>query len=374
MSDHSELHPEGSSGASPQKDGGMIRTLRENEKSFNALPALKRTGILLAAVIAALAVGSVFLLAVGADPAEAYYHMLIRPLTKITYLGEISIYFVPLLLIGLGVSVTFHAKLNNLGGGGQMLFGALGMTLMAVPPVSNVLGDAALPAGILAAVLMGALWAAIAGFFRVKFSSSEIIITLMLNYIAEEFISWMCTKPLRVGAEPQSAKLSVTIPKIVAGSRITWAAVIALALAAVYWLVIYRTRYGYHLRVLGGSEKAARYSGASPAKLRLSAMIISGAFCGLAGAMQIAGNTQRLMEGVAGDFGFAGIVVAMLGSLHPLGVVAAAFFMALLSAGSVTMQVKTGISTSFTSVIEALIVLFILLGMALSGRAARRKR
>ena len=104
------------------------------------------------------------------------------------------------------------------------------------------------------------------------------------------------------------------------------------------------------------------------------ALALSGALCGLAGAVQISGNTMRLMEGVAGDFGFSGIVVAMLGSLHPAGMVIAALFMALLEAGSVTMQVRTGIPVSFTSVLEALIVLFILLGMAISAAQSKRKK
>ena len=103
-------------------------------------------------------------------------------------------------------------------------------------------------------------------------------------------------------------------------------------------------------------------------------MLISGALCGLAGAVQISGNTTRLMEGVAGDFGFSGIVVAMLGGMNPIGLVISAFFMALLSAGSVTMQVKTGIPTSFTSVLQALIVLFVLLGMALSNKEFKNKK
>ena len=123
---------------------------------------LRWAAILLLSVVAAMLVGSLLILAVGADPLQAYYYMLVRPLTSITSIGEVAMYFTPLLLVGLGVSFTFHAKLSNLGGEGQMLFGALGMTLVGVPPVGNLLGVWSLPVGILLGILMGAFWAAAA--------------------------------------------------------------------------------------------------------------------------------------------------------------------------------------------------------------------
>ncbi len=348
-------------------------SLEENVKQYHQMGWLRKILILLLSVLGAMLVGSVLILAGGANPLEAYYYMLIRPMLSITSIGEVAMYFTPLLLVGLGVSYTFHAKLSNLGGEGQILLGALGMTLIGVSPIGDVLGTWSLPVGILLGTIFGAAWAAIAGFFRVKFHASEIVVTLMLNYIAEQFISYLVFYPLRSGAEPQSAKIAAALPKLYQGSRINLGVVIALVLTVLYAVMIRRTRFGYHLRVLGGSEKAANYSGANKSRYYFLAMLISGAFCGLAGAIQISGNTQRLMEGVAGDFGFSGIVVAMLGSLHPVGIVIAAFFMALISAGSVTMQVKTGIPVSFTNVLEALIVLFILLGMALGAARSRRR-
>lgn len=348
--------------------------VREGFARFRQENSLSKALILLLSVAAAMLVGSVFILAADANPLEAYYYMLIRPLSSVTSLGEVSMYFTPLLLVGIGVSVTFHPKMSNLGGQGQMLFGALGMTLMGIPPVGQVLGAWSLPLGIVLGIAFGAAWSAVAGFFKMRFHASEIIVTLMLNYIAAQIISYVVFYPLRSGAEPQSAKILFSMPKIYAGSRINWGVVIALLLVVGYGLVMRRTRFGYQLRTLGGSEKAAVYSGVRKDRYYFLAMVISGAFCGLAGAMQISGNTMRLMEGVAGDFGFGGIVVAMLGTLHPAGIVIAALFMALLSAGAVTMQVKTGIPTSFTSVLEALIVLFILLGMALSGMYLQRKK
>lgn len=342
--------------------------------NWQSIQKVRKVLILLLSVVVAMAVGSFIILAVGANPLEAYYYMLIRPLTSITSLGEVSMYFTPLLLVGIGVSFTFHAKLSNLGGEGQILFGALGMTLVGIPPIGNALGVFSIPVGCLLAIVFGAAWASIAGFLKVRFGTSEIVVTLMLNYIAAQFISYLVFYPLRSGAEPQSTRIAYTLPKLFSSSRINLGVIIALLLTVVYGIVIRKTRFGFHLRTLGGSEKAAVYSGVSTKGYYFAAMMISGAFCGLAGAMQISGNTTRLMEGVASDFGFSGIVVAMLGSLSPAGLVLASLFIALLSAGSVTMQVKTGVPTSFTSVLEALIVLFILLGMAVSASKGKREK
>ena len=334
----------------------------------------KRLIVMAMSILAAALVGSVFVILSGADPVQAYYYMIVKPLTSVNSLGEVSMYFTPLLLVGLGVCFTFHCKLSNLGGEGQMLFGALGMTLVGVSGLGKALGPFSLVLGAVAGMLFGLRYATLAAWFRAMFNASEIVITLMLNYIAEQFISYVLFYHLKKGAEPQSARIAYMIPKMFSSSRINWGVVAALLLAVVYYFVVYRTKFGYDLQTLGGSRKAAKYGGVSAKRFYFYAMMISGAFCGLAGMMQVAGNTGRLMGGVAADFGFGGIVVALLGSLNPLGVVIAAFFMALISAGSVTMQVKTGIPTSFASILEALIVLFILLGMAVLEYMERRKK
>lgn len=232
---------------------GLNTNLRENLAHYQQLGWAGKALILLLSVAGAMLVGSLLILAVNANPLEAYYYMLIRPLTSLTSIGEVAMYFTPLLLVGLGVSFTFHAKLSNLGGEGQMLMGALGMTLMGVPPIGDKLGVWSLPIGILLGIILGAAWSAVAGFFRVKFHASEIVVTLMLNYTAEQFISYMVFYPLRSGAEPQSAKIAAALPKLYQGSRINLGVIIALALTVVYAVVIRRTRFGYHLRGPGAA-------------------------------------------------------------------------------------------------------------------------
>ena len=351
-----------------------MRKLNEIIESYKEANFLKKALIMILAVMAAVIVGSVFVVMSGASPIEAYYYMMVKPFANIASLGEVFIYFTPLLLVGLGVCFTFHCRLSNLGGEGQILFGALGMTLVGISPLAKAMGPLSLVIGAVAGMVFGMAYATLAAWFRALFNASEIVITLMLNYIAEQIISYLLFYHLRTGAEPQSSKIAYSIPKIFSGSRINYGVIVAILLVIVYCIVVYRTKFGYNLRTLGGSRKAAKYGGVSAKRYYVYAMMISGAFCGLAGMMQVAGNTGRLMSGVAADFGFGGIVVALLGNLNPVGVVIAAFFMALITAGSVTMQVKTGIPTSFASILEALIVLFILLGMALISYLDKRKK
>ena len=273
----------------------------------------------LLSILLAFIIGGIIMVALGADPFAAVKYLFQGAFGSKGNIGTTLTKATPLMFTSLCACFAYKCGVFNLGGEGQMLMGALGMTLMGVPPISDKLGMWSLPIGILLGIILGAAWSAVAGFFRVKFHASEIVVTLMLNYTAEQFISYMVFYPLRSGAEPQSAKIAAALPKLYQGSRINLGVIIALALTVVYAVVIRRTRFGYHLRALGGSQRAAAYSGVNKNRYYFLAMLISGAFCGLAGAVQISGNTRRLMEGVAGDFGFSGIVVAMLVAMVLLG-------------------------------------------------------
>ena len=328
-----------------------------------------------AAVAAALLIGGVFISILHVNPLEAYYYLLIRPFRSFRSIGEISVKLVPILIVGLGVSFTFQAKLSNLGGEGQICLGAIGMTIVGISPFAKAIGPVWILFGLLAAAVFGALWAGIAGFFKTQFKASEIITTLLLNYIAVQFLSYCVYYPLRdsKGNIPQSAKVASTLPKLFEGSRMNAGILIALAGLLIYWIVIKKTSFGYRLRVLGGSIRAAAFGGISEKKYYLSAMLVSGAFAGIAGAVEIAGTQTRLLEGLAGSYGFDGVVAALLGMLHPAGVLVSSILLAALSSGAETMQVKTGVSSLFLNVLQALIVLFILLGFSFFGTAGKKK-
>lgn len=346
------------------------------EKTDGAGGLARKVAIILAAVFAALAVGAVFLLILGINPLEAYFYLLLRPFRSLSSIGEISIKLTPILLTATGVSYAFRAKLSNLGGEGQICLGAIGMTVVGVSGLGAALGGWSVPVGILAGALFGALWAGIAGVIKTVFRASEIITTLMLNYLAVQLLSYCVYYPLRdpVGNIPQSAKLTATLPRLFGGSRMNAGILIAVAGLLVYAVVIDRTRFGYRLRVLGGSVPAATYAGIRKDRYYLLAMCISGLYTGAAGAIEVVGTQTRLLEGLAGSYGFDGVVAALLGMLHPVGVALSSVLLAALNSGAETMQVKTGVSSLFVNVLEALIVLFILLGMSYAEDAAKKSR
>lgn len=326
----------------------------------------RKAAIFLFSVLAALVIGAGFLAVLKVNPLTAYYYLLIRPFGSFNSIGEMSIKLVPILLVGVGVSFTFSAKLSNLGGEGQICLGAIGMTIVGTSALGTSLGGWSIPLGMLVAALFGAVWAGIAGLVKTCFHASEIITTLLLNYIAVQFLSYCVYYPLRDpgGNIPQSAKVAAVLPKLFSGSRMNAGILIALAAVVIYAVVIRRTSFGYRLRVLGGSVPAAEYGGISRSKYYLLAMMLSGVFTGIAGAVEVVGTQTRLLEGLAGSYGFDGVVAALLGMLHPAGVAAASVLLAVLNTGAETMQVKTGVSSLFVNVLEALIVLFILLGMS----------
>lgn len=349
--------------------------IRQKVARLQAQGVWRKTAIILIALTAALIIGACFLAALHVNPLSAYYYLLIRPFKTFSSIGELSIKLVPILIVAVGVSFSFNAKLSNLGGEGQMCLGAIGMTIVGTSALAQSLGGWSIPLGMLVAAAFGAVWAGIAGFVKTCFRASEIITTLLLNYIAVQLLSYCVYYPLRDpgGNIPQSAKLAATLPKLFAGSRMNAGILVAIVCAVVYGVVIRRTEFGYRLRVLGGSVKAAGFGGISRGRYYLIVMMLSGAFAGLAGAIEVAGTQTRLLEGLAGSYGFDGVVAALLGMLHPVGVVASSVLLAALNSGAETMQVKTGVSSLFVNVLEAIIVLFILLGMSYVQGEKRKK-
>lgn len=333
-------------------------------------PVALQLGMILLSVFLALIIGTIFILALDVDPKEAYYYLIVRPFTSKSSIGEISVKLAPILLMAVGLSFTFRTKLSNLGGEGQICLGAIGMTLVCSTSLGKALGWVSIPVGMVVAVVFGAAWAAIAGFFKTKFKASEIITTLMLNYIAVQLLSYLVYNPLRDpgGNIPQSAKVAEALPKLMTGSRMNIGILIALAGLIIYGIVIHRSQFGYKLRTLGGSVKAAGYGGISKKKYYMIAMLISGGFGGMAGAIELAGTQTRLLEGIAGSYGFDGVVASLLGMMHPIGVFISSVLLAGFSVGADSMQVKTGVPASFLNILEGLIVLFILLGLSFSNR------
>lgn len=275
---------------------------------------------------------------------------------------------VPLIFVGLGVSVAFRTGIFNIGGAGQYTMGAVGGTIAAL-----VFGAGVTPAPVAILLVMifgiigGAAWAFLPGYLKARVGASEVITTIMLNFIAGQFVFFLVSnfefiqKPPRI--QPVSKELSqfVDLPGIlpIAALRMDISIIIALLTAvAVSWFLFRSTR-GFELRAAGLNLAAAKYAGIGASTSIITAMLISGAISGLGGALVAVGTIKQLSPGIAGSVGFTAIAIALVGGTRPSGVVATALVFGLLQHGGSLMQVQTGIPIEMLLFIQALVIAFI---------------
>jgi simple sugar transport system permease protein len=311
---------------------------------------------------AALAVSALIMLVAGADPALAFKALLAGAFGSADGVSEVAVRTCPLLLTGLAITIAFRAGVWNIGAEGQLLMGAL-----AVAALGPRLGQwpAALGLGVvlLAAVASGALWGGIAALLKVHRNVSEIIGTIMLNFVALGLISFLVQGPLMEagGRYPQTDAIapSLWMPRLVTSYRAHWGLVLALGLAVAAQLFLQRTVTGFEVRASGLNREAARLAGINVDRNVLLSLMLSGALAGLAGGVEVSAITRRLYEHFSPGWGFTAIAVGLLGGLSPAGVVLAALFFGALEAGANAMQAAAGISSVLVSVIEATILLFL---------------
>jgi simple sugar transport system permease protein len=279
--------------------------------------------------------------------------------------------FGPLLLVGLGVALSFRCGIWNIGGEGQLHTGALAATALVTRVLGPDAGRVSLPLALLAGTAAGAGWAGLAALLRVRRGVSEVLSTILLNFIAALLVAWAVHGPLQEGsgaypqsdAFPDAARLAI-LPGL---TRAHVGLLIAAALPLVLWGVLFRTAAGLRLRAVGLSPDAARYAGVSPERETVRVLLLSGALAGLAGALEVTGVTGRLFENLATGYGFTAIAVALLARLHPLGVIPSAIVFAGLASGSGAMQREAGVPSVAVQVIEALVI-FLSVGFALPRR------
>jgi ABC-type uncharacterized transport system permease subunit len=256
---------------------------------------------------------------------------------------------VPLLLTGLSVAIAFRAGVWNIGGEGQFLAGALGAFIGA---------RYGMIAALAASLIAGALWASIASALRLWRNAPEVLTTILLNFIAIHLLGYAVNGPLQEasGKYPQSDLVSVSLPTI-GGSELHAGIVIAVVAAIGAWFLLYRTAEGLRLRASGFNRSAAKWAGVNVNAQLVRAMAISGAMAGLAGGIELLGVTHRLFERFAAGYGYAGIAVALLAQLHPLGTIASAFFFGALTTGAGELQRTAGISSTVATFGQAIVIL-----------------
>jgi simple sugar transport system permease protein len=333
-------------------------------KRFNT--GYKITVIILSILVAML-IGAVILIAIGADVLKTYLVILTEPLKNKIGITEVLLRMIPLTIIALGITVAYRSGIINIGAEGQMAIGIIATTAIALL-FPNLPSAVLIPFAVLAGALGGAFWGFIPGFLKAKLEVSELLSTVMLNYIAAQIYTFFLRGPMLDPAEltmgsgtPQSMRLTrnLDLTRLIPGTRLHSGIFIAIALALLIYLLLWKTSYGFKMRAAGAQERAARYGGINVPKYLIIAMAISGAFAGMAGAIEIAGVHRRAIEGVTSGYGFSGIVVALFGGLHPAGILPAAFFFGLLLYGADMTQRLVGVPANMVQVLQGVIILVI---------------
>ena len=301
----------------------------------------------LIALVVALLIGAIMLAIVGGDPVKAYLHIVDAAFGDIGVLSDTLVKATPLILTGLACALAFRMRLWNIGAEGQFLLGAWGASAVVLLPILPA-GTPALvmiPAMMVAGALAGALWGLIPGVLRARLGVNEIITTLMLNYVALAWIQFWVFGPWSEGGFQQTAPFpkEAWLPRLAdfakqvpafAGLTTHAGLLIALIAAAILSLVVSRTRWGYEMRLIGDSARAARYAGIDIAKYVIVVFAISGALAGLAGVSEVSGVVHRLQDRISPGYGFTAIIIAYLARFGPWRVVLASIlFGALILAG-----------------------------------------
>ena len=350
---------------------GMKRVLN---KVFEAL-------LPLLAVPVAFLIGAMMLLALGANPLEAYGAMITGAFGDVSGLTQTLVKATPLLLVGLGVCIAFRGGVINIGGEGQIIVGALAATAVAVG-FKEWPGLVLLPLCMLAGVLAGAIWGGVPGILKARLGVNEILSTVMMNAIAVQLSNYLLRGPMIDPKEieagtriAQSALLprSVWLTRLVPQTLLHSGAIIAVVLAVVVFIFLWRTTIGYRIRAVGLNRDAAKYAGIKVPFYQALSLILGGAFAGLAGAIEVMGVQHRMMENLASGYGFSGIVAALFGSLHPLGSIPASILFGGLLVGADKMQRAVQVPSALIDTLLGLVVLLVVGSQVISRRRARRR-
>jgi ABC-type uncharacterized transport system permease subunit len=318
----------------------------------------------LLALVITVIIGVALFAALGKDPVRGLQVFFWEPIKTPYALGELMVKATPLLVIALGLAVCFRSNVWNIGAEGQFVIGAVfagGVALMADKSTGGWIVIAILLAG----VVGGMVWAGITALLRDRFNASEILVSLMLVYVADMVLSYLVYGPWKDPAGynfPQTKTFeSVTqIPRLMAGSRVSIGLLIALGAAAALWVFLFRTRAGFAQQVGGLAPAAARYAGFSSRKALWIALLTSGGAAGLAGALEVAGPIGQLTPYVPAGYGFAAIIVAFVGRLHPVGMIFSAILMSMFYIGGELAQSRLGLPKSLTGVFQGLLLFTLL--------------
>jgi general nucleoside transport system permease protein len=312
----------------------------------------------------AFVIGAIILSLSGVDPITAYSVLLKGAFGSVRSIADTLVKTTSLLLAGLAVALAFRCRIWNIGAEGQLYMGALGAALAGISIIGGipVLGVAA---ALVTGFIFGASVGLVPAVLKVKLGVNEIIVTVLLNFVVLLFISYLLHGPIKApGFNPYSPEIFAQsqLPIILPHTRLHAGIVIAAFATIGIYLLLTRTKIGFEIKSVGANIKAARYAGMNVSKSVLVVMGISGGLAGLAGAVLVTGVQHYLIEGISPGYGFIAVIVALLGRQHPIGVAIVAFFFAALISGSEVMYRTLGIPSSFAPTLQALVLIFVLVG------------
>jgi ABC-type uncharacterized transport system permease subunit len=326
-------------------------------------------------IILAMVVGAIPLVWMKINPLIAYKSLIVGSCWDMYGISETFVKAIPLMLCGLAVALPLRANLWNIGAEGQFLMGAFGASAVALY-VPQLPGFVLIPGMILAGFLAGAFWGLIPGVLNARFKISEIIVTLMMNYIALNWVSYLVYGPMR--DRKGYSNFPVT-PKFVRHAwfprvpktRLHIGIFLALIVAVILYIVIKKTRIGYEIKIVGANPAVAQYGGIDTAKITILVMAFAGGIGALAGVGDVAALHHQLRRDIAIGYGYTAIPVALLGKGHPFGIMLSSFLFAAMLVGGSNMQQDLGVPVALVSIIQALVVLFIVAGDTLQKYRVR---
>lgn len=328
------------------------------------------------AIIAALLIGALFILAAGDNPITAYKVLFSESFFDYWGIANTLTKMSPMLLAGLAVILPLRAGLFNIGGEGQIYIGGLFATIAAlsVPDMPAVIG---IPMIMLSAMIGGALWAIIPGYLRAYKGINEVIVTLLMNFIAIHIISYAVAGPMLANGAPYPYSEEVAeqfwLPILMSQTDTHMGVLVGImfAICLAFWLK--HTPAGFRMNLIGENANAARYGGVNTKRQMVIAMAIGGAMAGLAGGIEVIGLKYRLFHMFSNGYGYDGIVVAFLAGLNPILAPVSAFFLAGLSAGGGMMQRAVGVDSSVVEAIQGLVVLFVAASLVVRTKSSGLK-
>ncbi len=315
--------------------------------------------------IALMLVGGLLLFAaLGKNPLEGFKVFFINPISDLYGISELFLKATPLMLCAIGLAVGFRANVWNIGAEGQLVVGSIAASAVALYFYESG-GAHILPLMVLAGALGGMLWAAIPALLKTRFNTNEILVSLMLVYVAQLLVSWLVHGPMMDPDGfnfPQSRLFDdpALLPILIEGTRLNLAFTFALAALLVGYVFMYRSFTGFQMRVAGHAKNAARYAGFSAKRMIWIGLLCGGAMAGLAGMSEVAGPMGQITEHVSNNYGFAAIIVAFVARLNPVGIFFASLLMALLYLGGEQAQQYLNLPSSISNVFQGMLLMFLL--------------